>query len=416
VAHADDGFGYETMFLVQPHPGQALDVDAIRLHLGRIGESVLVAGDPRAAKVHVHSERPDEVLAYGLSIGSLSRINVENLDGQARDVRERRAADFTASEPGGVATAAARRSGVGPGGEAGPVPAGAVGTAPTGIAIVAWPGSPSAGVATAAPPASPAAGIAPAPAPSLAAPRAPAADDAFAPLEVATGPAAHAIAEPVSIPLAVVAVAAGDGLASVFESFGVAAVVRGGQSANPSTGELLAAVDALAADEVLLLPNNPNVILAARQVADMARIPVRVVPTRNAAEGVAALLALDPALDATENAGPMLEAARGLQTLQVTEAVRDARIAGRKVKRGQTIVLDPDDGLVASGNDRDRALLAGLRTLRPGFELITLYYGEGADLEEAERLSRLIAEWRPDVEVELVHGGQAYYRYLVAAE
>jgi len=245
---------------------------------------------------------------------------------------------------------------------------------------------------------------------------APAAREAFAPPEAVAGPDARAIAEPVPIPLAVVAVAAGDGLASVFESFGVAAVVRGGQSANPSTGELLAAVDALAADEVLLLPNNPNVILAARQVADMAHIPVRVVPTRNAAEGVAALLALDPALDATENAGPMLEAARSLQTLQVTEAVRDARIAGRKVKRGQTIVLDPDDGLVAAGNDRDRALLAALQTLRPGFELITLYYGEGADLEEAERVSRLIAEWRPDVEVELVHGGQPFYRYLVAAE
>ena len=87
--------------------------------------------------------------------------------------------------------------------------------------------------------------------------------------------------------------------------------------------------------------------------------PVTVVPTRNAAEGFAALLALDPGLDAAANAGPMLEAARAIQTLVVTEAVRDATIGGRKVKRGQTIALGPDDGLLAAGNDREKAVLDG---------------------------------------------------------
>src|SRR3954470_19497713 len=95
VANADEGFGYETMFLVQASATGALDTDAIRRHLESIGESVLVAGDSRAAKVHVHSERPDEVIGYGLSLGALSRISVENLDNQARDVRETRAAAFT---------------------------------------------------------------------------------------------------------------------------------------------------------------------------------------------------------------------------------------------------------------------------------------------------------------------------------
>jgi hypothetical protein len=211
-------------------------------------------------------------------------------------------------------------------------------------------------------------------------------------------------------------VAAGDGLAAVFESFGVARIVRGGQRENPSTGELLAAVDGIDADEVILLPNNPNVVLAARQVAELSRNRVCVVPTRNAAEGVAALLALDPSLDATANAGPMTEAGRALQTLLVTEAVRDAKVGGRKVKRGQTIVLDPDDGLVAASGDRSRAIVAALDTLRPGFELVTLYYGDGADLAEAEGVSRLVTSWRSDIEVELVHGGQPHYRYLIAAE
>ncbi len=110
----------------------------------------------------------------------------------------------------------------------------------------------------------------------------------------------------------------------------------------------------------MLLPNNPNVILAARQVAAMTDRPVVVVPTRNAAEGFAALLALDPGLDAAANAGPMTEAARAIQTLVVTEAVRDATIGGRKVKRGQTIALDPDDGLVAVDGDRDKCVLAAV--------------------------------------------------------
>jgi dihydroxyacetone kinase-like predicted kinase len=218
------------------------------------------------------------------------------------------------------------------------------------------------------------------------------------------------------LPLAVVVVAAGDGLARLFDSYGVAAVVQGGQSNNPSTGELLDAVEKIAAEEILLLPNNPNVILAARQASELAKRRVRVVPTRNAAEGLAALLAMDPGRDATMNAEVMTLAGRAVQTLQVTEAVRDASIGGRKVKTGQTIVLDPDDGLLAVNNDRMKAVLTALDALEPGFELITLYYGDSADLAEAQAVGRRIGEWRPGVEVQTIHGGQPHYRYLISAE
>ena len=348
VAHADEGFGYETMFLLQAVGHAPLDVDAIRDHLETIGESVLVAGDGRALKVHVHNERPDQVIGYGLGLGSLSRISVENLDNQARDVRETRAAAFTASAPtetnGGAALAPAN--------------------------------------ATAPPPAAVAARDNGAGAPAL----------------------------------AVVAVAAGDGLAAIFRDFGVAAVVQGGQSANPSTGELLEAVRAIDAREVLLLPNNPNVVLAARQVAQMTERPVSVVPTRNAAEGFAALLALDPQMDAAANVGPMTEAGRSIQSLVVTEAVRDAKIGGRKVKRGQTIALDPDDGLVAVDSDRDKSVLAAMRALKPGSELVTIFYGDGADLAEAEAIARKIGGVMPGAEIEVRHGGQPFYRYLISAE
>jgi len=338
VAHADEGFGYETMFFLQPNGAGSLDVDAIRDHLESIGESVLVAGDARAVKVHVHNEQPDLVIGYGLSVGTLSRISVENLDNQARDVRESRAASFT-----GTTTE--------------PEPA--------------------------------------RPAPTMAL----GADDG----------------DPLPA-LAVLAVAPGDGLAAIFREFGVAAIVQGGQSANPSTGELMAAIDGVKARELIILPNNPNVVLAARQVASMTDRPVVVVPTRNAAEGFAALLSLDPQLDAGANAGPMTEAGRAIQSLVVTEAVRNATIGGRKVKHGQTIALDPDDGLVAVDSDRERAVLAAVAALVPGFELVTLFYGDGADLAEAEAMARRIRTILPAVDVEVRHGGQPFYRYLIAAE
>jgi DAK2 domain fusion protein YloV len=360
VAHADEGFGYETMFLLQPNGSGRLDVDAIRDHLESIGESVLVAGDSRALKIHVHNERPDLVVGYGLSVGALSRISIENLDNQARDVRETRAAAFTSAGLGEVAAAQGASSADGSNTEA------AEPTAPA---------SASAATASAA---------------------------------TSTATAAPA--------LGVIAVTAGDGLAAIFRDFGVAAVVQGGQSANPSTGELLEAIGAVDAREIIVLPNNPNVVLAARQVAAMADRPVVVVPTRNAAEGFAALLSLDPSLDAAANAAPMTEAGRAIQTVVVTEAVRDATIGRRKVKRGQTIALDPDDGLVASGNDRDKAVLAAVAALTPGFELLTLFYGDGADLAEAETMARKIGAVTPGVEVEVRHGGQPFYRYLISAE
>ena len=336
VAHADEGFGYETMYLLQATPGRPLDVDAIRGHLESIGESVLVAGDARALKIHVHNERPDDVIGYGLTQGSLSKISVENLDNQARDVRETRAAAFTTDPDGAVDP---DRNGAGTAG-----------------AVAA------------------------------------------------------------TLPLGVIAVVAGEGLAAIFRDFGIAAVVQGGQSSNPSTGELLEAVERVDAREVLLLPNNPNVVLAARQVAAMTERTVAVVPTRNAAEGFAALLALDPTLDAAANAGPMTDAARAIQTVIVTEAVRDATIGGRKVKRGQTIALDPDDGLIAVDRDRGKAVLAAMAALAPGYELVSLFYGDGADLAEAEGMAQRIGESVPGIEVEVRHGGQPYYRYLISAE
>ena len=371
-----EGFGYETMFLAQAAPGAKLDVDGIRNYLESIGESVLVAGDARAIKVHIHNERPDLVLAYALGLGPLSKISVENLDQQATDVRETRAAAF-AGDTDGAGTASASGASA---------DANGAGTTDVDRRDAANIIDLGAGEAEAA------------------------SNGSTPPGQTASAPSAEPLA------LAVVAVAAGEGLAAIFKDFGVHRVVYGGQTANPSTGELLEAVKSIDAREVLLLPNNPNVVLAARQVAAMCDRTVAVVATRNAAEGFAALLALDPDKGAVKNAGEMTAAGRAIQSLSVTQAVRDATIGGKKVRKGQTIALDPDDGLVAVHDDASKAVLVAIKALSPGFELITVYYGDGGDLASTEALAREIHALGTGAEVEVLHGGQPHYRYLISAE
>ena len=373
---SDEGvFGYETVYLVRARGGVPLDVGAIGAHLETIGDSVLVAGDERLAKVHVHNDRPDAVIAYGLSVGTLSRITIENLDNQTHDVREARAVAFVGGSVGEAGHHAV--------GHADPArdAAGPHHAADSGTAVVAIGATHD---------------------------------------DTRDGDDASPVTQ---MPIGVVAVAPSEGLAEVlidtateFREHGAFRVVRGGQGANPSTGELLEAVRDLPADELFILPNNPNVILAARQVASMSDRPVHVVPTRNVAEGVAALIELDPTSDGPANAAAMAKACRGVQSLQVTEAVRDATVSGRKVRKGQAIVLDPDDGLLASDPDPQRAVLAGIARLDRGYCLMTIYYGDGATLDEAETLALRVRETTPGVDVEVVHGGQPHYRYLVSAE
>jgi dihydroxyacetone kinase-like predicted kinase len=149
----------------------------------------------------------------------------------------------------------------------------------------------------------------------------------------------------------------------------------------------------------------------------MIECPVHVVPTRNCAEGIAALMELDPSESPASNAVAMGKAGRGLQTIQVTEAVRDATLSGTKVRKGQAIVLDPDDGLLAVDNDPEKAVLTAFGRLDPGFGLVSIYYGADATLEATEALARRIQAQLPGLEgVEVVHGGQPHYRYLISAE
>ncbi len=214
----------------------------------------------------------------------------------------------------------------------------------------------------------------------------------------------------------VVAVVSGEGLEKVFLSLGASAVVPGGQTMNPSTEEILRVVESLPAPKVVILPNNGNIILAARQAQELSRKEVAVVPTRSIPQGVAALLAFNHQAGLEENAAAMARAAEDVRTGEVTTATRDAQLNGVTVRQGQIIGLQ-DDQLVVSGETVDEVVEALLEKMDVADrEIVTLYYGAGVRQEEAEALAAHLQEKYPDQSFEVVYGGQPHYFYILSAE
>jgi len=214
----------------------------------------------------------------------------------------------------------------------------------------------------------------------------------------------------------VVAVVSGDGLEKVFMSLGASAVVPGGQTMNPSTEEILRVVESLPTPKVVILPNNGNIILAARQAQELSQKEVVVVPTRSIPQGVAALLAFNHQAGLEENAETMERAAREVHTGEVTTATRDASLNGVQVRQGQIIGLQ-DDQLVVSGDTVDEVVEALLDRMGVAdLEIVTLYYGAGVRQEEAEALAARLQEKYPDQTFEVVYGGQPHYFYILSAE
>ena len=209
-------------------------------------------------------------------------------------------------------------------------------------------------------------------------------------------------------------VVAGDGNRRLFEDLGAAHVVTGGQTMNPSTADLLTAVESVEAEEVVLLPNNSNVVMAAEQAARVAGRPVHVVPTESIPAGLAALVAFNAERPAQENAEAMQEALVGVATGEVTIASRDASSDGVAVREGEYLGLL--DGIaVASGPTFDgvaRELLG--RLLSEPRDLVTLLHGEGAP-----PLNGLVDELtaqHPELELDVHEGGQPHYPLLLSAE
>jgi len=321
-APVEEEYGYETMFILQ---GEDLNVEEIREAIAAMGESVLVVGDSRAVKVHIHSMEPGRPLDYAAELGTLTQISVENLQEQYREFVRR-----------GGATV---------------------------------PGRPQ-------PP-----------------------------------PVAEELGD-----TAIVVVAPGPGLTRVFESLGVSAVVPGGQTMNPSTQEILKAIEGLKAEKVIVLPNNCNIIMAARQARELSQKEVVVVPTRTIPQGVSAVLAFNYQADLETNAQMMERAAHSVQTAEITTATRAAQINGVSVEEGEFIGL-LDEVLTASGSTLEEVVQEMLRQMQADeHEIITIYYGQDIAGAEAEELADEIQAGYSDQEVELVDGGQPHYHCILSVE
>jgi DAK2 domain fusion protein YloV len=333
VEHAEvlvGEYGYDVQCIVL---GESLSVDDIRDAVLQMGDSVLVVGDEKTVKVHVHTDKPGTPLNYCAGLGQIDRIIVENMQTQYEQF-------------------------VGEGGPGDDIPTD----------------------------------------------------------EVVETAASLLLTQPLLGPIGTVAVAAGEGLEQVFRSLGVHAVVLGGQTMNPSTEDLLTAVNALEVDDVIILPNNKNIILAARQAQELADKNVRVVPSKSMPQGIGALLVLNQQADLDTNASTMEAALEDVQTGEVTMAVRDVQIDDLKVGEGDLIGLRNGD-LVVKGTTPEEVVSLLLSEMEAEeCEIITLYWGQPTDFEAARELEARLREQYPEQEIELVNGGQPHYHYTLSVE
>ena len=216
----------------------------------------------------------------------------------------------------------------------------------------------------------------------------------------------------------IIVVAQGEGIADVFRSLGTHIIVSGGQTMNPSTRDILDAIQRLPVGDVIILPNNGNVVMAAQQAQSLVGEDktVIVIPTRSIPQGISALLSLSPDAKLERNVQTMTAAMQSVQTGEVTIAVQDARFDGIDVKVGEVIGL-LNDKLVASGPNSNAVVKALLKQMQAHeLEVITLYYGEPTTTAEADALlDELQAEY-PNQEIEVVYGGQPFYHYIISAE
>ena len=216
--------------------------------------------------------------------------------------------------------------------------------------------------------------------------------------------------------IGILAVTAGDGLAEVFSSLGVSGIVEGGQTMNPSTKDLLQEVNKFAADKVIILPNNKNIILTAERVQSLTDKKIEVVPSKTVPQGVAAILAFDYEADFETNTRLMKNALATVKTIEVTRAVRSTKINGVAINKKQAIGLL--DGTIITANDTPtEALEATLSSVdMHKAEVVTIYFGADTTEEQALESRDKIAEANPDLQIEVVRGGQPHYNFIVSVE
>ncbi len=322
----EEEYGYEVVFLLK---GEKLDVETIRqtiIDMG--GVSTVVAGDDRMLKVHTHTEWPGKILDYGVSLGSLLDINIENLQEQSLNYAAESEAEHAAAHSASV----------------------------------------------------------------------------------------PAVSEAATQQIATVAVVAGAGFEQVFRGLGVSAIISGGQTMNPSIEELLEAVNAVPTRQVIVLPNNSNVILSARQVNALTEKEVYIVPSETMPQGIAALVSFNFEADFADNCEAMTQAAQSIQTAEITTAVRSVQIGSVRVREGDYIGL-VNGNLAVAGQHLPQVIADTLQRMQiDRYEIVTLYYGEDVTAQQAQETARRIKERYSHLEIEVVNGGQPHYAYIISAE
>ena len=214
-----------------------------------------------------------------------------------------------------------------------------------------------------------------------------------------------------------IAVSVGAGIAEIFKGLGVDYIIEGGQTMNPSTEDMLNAVDKVNADTIFILPNNKNIILAANQAQSLVKDKkIVVIPTKTVPQGITAVINYVPGLSAEENEETMVSEMKAVATGQVTYAVRDTNIDGQEIRQGDFMGLG-DHGILAVGTSISSVALKMVGAMMAEEkELISIYYGEEIAEEDAEKLREKIGEEYPDCDIELQYGGQPIYYYIISAE
>lgn len=218
------------------------------------------------------------------------------------------------------------------------------------------------------------------------------------------------------VPYAIIAIAAGNGVQELFKSLGASYVISGGQTMNPSTEDILKAIDAVNADQVIILPNNKNIFMAADQAAEVADIPVVVVPSKTISQGMTAMLAFNDQVGLAQNQAAMTEMLTSVVSGSLTHAIRDTAIDGITIKEGDFLGMI-DGKIVVSKTD---ALEVAFETLKQMMdeetEIVTIIIGEEGTQEQAEQMGAALLAMNEELEVEIHHGDQPVYPYLFAAE
>ncbi len=311
IAAEEVPYGYCTEFLLK---GEKIPTDKIRKRLEKKGESLIVAGDESAVRIHIHTLNPGDVVRYATSLGTVHQVSIRNMDEQHQDFLEMQKE------------------------------------------------------------------------------RMPAVDTA------------------------IIAVVSGEGLTDVITSLGATAIVPGGQTMNPSTKDLLQAVESVPSDKVIILPNNKNIVATANQVHSLTTKTIEVVPAETIPQGVAALLAFDYEANLKTNTQIMKKAISAVRTIEITRATRSTRLGELKIKRKQPIGL-LDGELIAAGKNNTDVLNQVLAKMDlDKVEVITIYYGADTKTAEAEQVSNSIREQHPQLQIEVVQGGQLHWNYIISIE